>query len=101
LAALSQYPLGDIDRGGIVPISNAGRPRTFEMPTPAAWFSRRDISDRASAEAALARLPSDIELRISPAADADLVRARKTRHNSRAATRATRRLPCRQEVGVC
>jgi len=101
LAVLCQYPLGDIDRGGIVPISNAGRPRTFEMLTPAAWYSRRDISHRASRQAALARLPPDVEPRISSAADAVPIRARKTRHNSRAANRAARRLPCRQEVGVC
>jgi hypothetical protein len=96
-----QYPLGDIDRGGIVPIRNAGRPRTFEMLTPAARYSRRDIPDRASGEAALARLPPGIKTRISPAADADPIRARQTRRNSRAATGAAHRLPCRQEVGVC
>jgi hypothetical protein len=50
----------------------------------------------------LTRLPPDIEMLISPAADADrIIRARKTRHNSRAAILAARRLPCHQEVGVC
>jgi hypothetical protein len=71
------------------------------MLTPAARFSRRDISDRTSSEAAASRLPPDVEPRTSPPADADPLGARKTRHNSRAATRAARRLPCRQEVGVC
>jgi hypothetical protein len=84
-----------------VPISNAGRPRTFEMLTPAARYSRREIPDHASEGATSARLPADIELQISSAAGADPIRACKTRHDSRAATRAARRLPCRQEVGVC
>jgi hypothetical protein len=101
LGLLRQYPFGDIDRGGIVPISNAGRPRTFEMLTPAVRFSRRDISDHASSEAALTCPPPDTEPRMSPPAGVDPIRARKTRHDSRAATRAARRLPCRQEVGVC
>jgi hypothetical protein len=84
-----------------VPILNVGRPRTFEMLTSAARYSRRDIPDRAWEEAALARLPPDIKTRIPPAADADPIRACQTRRNSRAATGAARRLPCRQEVGVC
>lgn len=83
-----------------MPIRNVGRPRTFEMLTPTARYSRRDITDRAWGTAA-ARRPPDIKRRISPAADADPTRARQTRRNSRAATGAARRLPCRQEVGVC
>jgi hypothetical protein len=97
---LCQYPFGDIGRGGIVPVSNAELPRTFEMLTPAARFSRREIAGRAAREAALTCLPP-IESRVPPAAAPDPIRARKTRRNSRAATRAARRLPCRQEVGVC
>lgn len=92
-----------------MPIDNAGRPRTFEMLTPAARYSRRDISHRASRAAALSRLSPAAEPRIPPAADPVPIRAReirrvwarKTRHNSRAANGAARRLPCRQEVGVC
>lgn len=84
-----------------MPISNAGRPRTFEMHTPAARYFRRDIAGRASGTAALTCLDPGIALPISPDGKADPLRARKTRRNSRAATRAARRLPCRQEVGVC
>jgi hypothetical protein len=77
-----------------VPIRNAGRPRTIQMLTPAARYSTRDITDRASDAAAARRLPHGI-------ARADPILACKTRHNSRAANGAARRLPCRQEVGVC
>jgi hypothetical protein len=71
------------------------------MLTPAVRFSRRDISGPAPEEAALTRRSPDIGSLISPAAGAGPIWARKTRHNSRAATRAAHRLPCRQEVGVC
>jgi hypothetical protein len=93
-----------------VPITNARqRPRTLEMLTPGARYSRQDlpaVSTRkaASGEAARPASVNSVACTSAPppgAGDVDPIERRKSRRDPGAAVAAAHLLPCHLEVGVC
>lgn len=93
-----------------MPITSAGqRPRTLEMLTPQARYSRHDmqaVSTRkaASGDAARPANANSVVCTYAPppgVGDADPIGRRRSRRDPGAAAAAAHLIPCIPEVGVC